>query len=184
MTLRIPRALALLALLAAAPAFAAQDCDRSDSIRTPSPDGRWIASIQHDVCGDASGAAAGITVFLSRAGDTSRGERVFITAVPRTHDEWPRARWQGDSLLQIRIPNLLEVTQAPRPEVDGVRIELVHCGDNPDDRARLARYKQDVQQWQRDVTAWAARRKQDPEGAGPRPARPEQPRLPPGLCTD
>jgi hypothetical protein len=45
-------------------------------------------------------------------------------------------------------------------------------------------YKAAVKQWQRDVTAWAARRKQDADGAGPRPPRPEEPRLSPGRCTD
>jgi hypothetical protein len=181
---RVSRGLALLALLMCAPAFAAQDCDRSDSIRTQSPDGRWVASVQHDVCASAAGAVAGITVYVSPANEESRGQRVFVTAVPRSHDEWPRVRWQGSSVLQLRVPNLLEITAPPPPQVEGIRIELVYCGDSPQDRQRLADYKGAIKQWQRDVSAWVQRRKQDAEGAGPRPVRPEEPRLPQGLCSD
>jgi len=181
---RVSRGVAWLGLLMAARAFAAQDCDRSESIRTPSPDGQWIASVQHDVCAGAAGASAGITVYVARATDESRAQRVFVTAVPGSHDDWPRVRWEGNTLLQLRVPNLLEITDPPQSQVEGIRIELVYCGDNPDDRAKLAQYKLDVKQWQRDVSAWAARRKQEPEGAGPRPVRPVEPRLPPGRCVD
>ncbi len=162
----------------------AQDCDRSESRRTPSPDGQWIASVQEEVCAGARGAAAGITVVVSSATDESRAQRVFITAVPRSRDDWARVRWEGNSLLQIRVPNLAEIAEAPKPEFAGIRIELQYCGDNPDDRAKVAQYKLDVKQWQRDVTAWVQRRKQDPDAAGPRPPRPEEPRLPPGRCAD
>ena len=85
--------------------------------------------------------------------------------------------------MEIRVPNLSEAT-APTPEFEGIRITLAYCGDNPEDRERLAAYKAAVKQWQKDVSAWAGRRKQDAEAAGPRPPRPEEPRLAPGRCVD
>jgi hypothetical protein len=81
------------------------------------------------------------------------------------------------------VPNLSEPSP-PKPEFEGIRISLAYCGDNPQDRASAAAYKAAVQQWQKDVSAWAQKRKQDPDAAGPRPPRPEEPRLAPGLCTD
>ncbi len=65
---------------------------------------------------------------------------------------------------------------------EGIRIALAYCNDNPEDRARLVAYKAAVQQWQKDVSAWAEKRKQDADAAGPRPARPEEPALSPGRC--
>jgi hypothetical protein len=41
-----------------------------------------------------------------------------------------------------------------------------------------------VKQWQKDVGAWVKRRKEDEASAGARPPRPEEPKLPPGRCTD
>lgn len=176
--------LILVSLLAwAGTARAADDCDRSESKRTPSPDGRWVASVQEEVCATGATAAAGITVIVSAATDPSQGKRVFQMAVPRSRDDWPRVRWESPTSLHLRVPNLAEVSP-PQPEYAGIRIALEYCGDNPDDRARVAAYKTAVKQWQADVSAWAQKRKQDPEAAGPRPARPEEPRVPPGRCTD
>jgi len=176
--------IALVTLLGSHRAHAAQDCDRSESRRTPSPDGRWIASVQEEVCATAQGAAAGITVVLVSAGDESKARRVFMTAVPRSRDDWPRVRWEGGETLHIRVPNLAEIPAPPQPQFEGVRIALEYCGDAPEDRQRIADYKLAVKQWQRDVSAWAAKRKEDAAAAGPRPPRPEEPRLPPGRCTD
>ena len=175
----------LLLVLAAPLACGAEEtiCERSGSITTASPDGRWTASVQEVACATATGAGAGITVELHSGRDASRVQRVFTMTVPRSRDDWPRVRWLTATALEIRVPNLAEVAP-PREEYEGVRISLAYCGDNPADRERLAAYKEGVKQWQKDVSAWVKRRNEDAAAAGPRPPRPEEPRLPPGRCTD
>ena len=158
-------------------------CDRSETKATPSPDGQWVANVQEEVCTTPTGAAAGITVVIVSTRDATRSKRVFIMPVPRSRDDWPRIRWDGPAAMEVRVPNLSEATP-PDPEFAGIRISLAWCGDNPDDRASMAAYKAAVKQWQKEVSAWAERRKQDPETAGPRPPRPEEPQLAPGRCTD
>jgi hypothetical protein len=178
------RSLLLVAAMTTGALQAAEpDCDRSESIITPSPDGRFTASVQHEVCATSTGAAAGITVVLASATDASQRRRVFIMPVPRSREEWARVHWQDAQTLAIRVPNLTEAAP-PEPQFAGIRIALVYCGDNPGDRARLAAHKAAVLQWQKDVSDWVARRKVDAVAAGARPARPEEPRLAPGRCTD
>ena len=180
------RVLITLLALGIAPAalHAAEDaCDRSGSKSTPSPDGKWVANVQEEVCATSSGAAAGITVNIASTTDPSRSRRVFIMTVPRSRDDWPRIRWEGSTAMEIRVANLSEVTP-PTPEFEGIRVSLAYCGDNPEDRQRLASYKAAVKQWQKDVSAWVQRRNQDAAAAGPRPPRPEEPRLAPGHCVD
>jgi hypothetical protein len=161
-----------------------QFCDRSVSKTTPSPEGRWIASVQEEVCTtDAGGAAAGITVVIGSAVDAGTTRRVFIMPVPRSREDWPRVRWSGPNALEIRVPNLSEPSP-PEPQWNDIRVTLAYCGDDPVARQALADYRAAVKQWQEYVSAWVARRKQDEASAGPRPPRPEEPRLPPGRCTD
>jgi len=172
----------VIAILLASPlaAHAADlECDQSETRATPSPDGHWVANVQEEVCATATGAAAGITVILVSKQDASRSKRVFMMPVPRSREEWPRIRWQSSSTMEIRVPNLAEV-KPPDAEFGGVQISLTYCGDNPDDRAQLAAYKAAVLQWQKDVSAWVKRRNEDAQAAGPRPPRPEEPRLAPG----
>jgi hypothetical protein len=159
------------------------ECERSQSIITASPDGSWTANVQEVACATPGGAAAGITVELHSIKDASQTQRVFTMPVPRSRDDWPRVRWLSATGLEIRVPNLTEAAP-PRAQYQGIGISLAYCGDNPEDRARLTAYKAAVKQWQRDVGAWVKRRKEDEAGAGPRPPRPEEPRLPPGRCTD
>jgi hypothetical protein len=160
------------------------ECDRSGSKNTPSPDGRWIASVQEEVCTtDSGGAAAGITVVLVSTADAEHRRRIFLMPVPRSRDDWPQVRWQGPAMLELRVPNLSEPSP-PEPEYEGIKVKLAFCGDNPAERAALASYKLAVKQWQKDMGAWVARRKQDESSAGERPPRPEEPRLAPGRCTD
>lgn len=175
----------LMALLGTpATVFAAETlCDRSGSKTTPSPDGQWMVNVQEEVCATATGVAAGITVILVAARDDALTKRVFIMPVPRSRDDWPRIRWLGADAMEVQVPNLAE-PNPPEPAFEGIRISLTYCNDNPQHRAQLAAYKAAVQQWQKDVTAWAALRKQDPTGAGLRPPRPEDPRLPFGRCTE
>jgi hypothetical protein len=176
--------LLMAGLLAPAGVQAAENfCDQSESRITTSPDRRWVVKVQEEVCATENGAAAGITVILAAADDAARNRRVFIMPVPRSRDDWPRIRWPAADAMEIRVPNLTEALP-PEPEYSGVRLSLVYCGDNPQDRERQAAYKAAVKQWQKDVTAWAARRKQDAEAAGARPPRPEEPRLAPGRCID
>jgi hypothetical protein len=173
----------LIALLPAAGNAAERFCDQSETTATPSPNGDWVANVQHEVCDTGNGAAAGITVVVASVKEPARSKRVFIMPVPRSRDDWPRVRWQGSQAVELRVANLSEAP-APTPEFEGIRISLSYCNDNPADRARMAAYKSAVLAWQSDVTAWAEKRKQNPDGAGPRPARPEEPRLSPGRCTD
>jgi hypothetical protein len=183
--MRTPALISLLAISwAPATLLAAEPfCDRSETKATPSPDGQWVANVQEEVCATATGAAAGITVVLASIKDPQRSRRVFIMPVPRSRDDWPRIRWQGPAAVELRVANLSEAP-APEPEFAGIRISLSFCNDNPADRARLAAWKAAVLQWQKVVTAWAERRKQDAAAAGPRPPRPEEPTLSPGRCTD
>lgn len=158
-------------------------CDRSDPKVTASADGAWVVNVQEEVCDSARGAVAGITVVLASSEDAARARRVFIMPVPRSREDWPRIRWLDATSLQIRVPNLTEAA-APEPEFEGIRILLERCGDNPADRERLAAWREAVQQWQKDVSAWVKKRDQDAAAAGPRPPRPEEPRIPPGRCQD
>ncbi len=176
----------LLALLAlpflCTTAQAAENlCDRSGSKTTPSPDGRWVAQVQEEVCATSTGAAAGITVVVESTKDPTVSRRVFIMPVPRSRDDWPQIRWDAPDAMEVRVPNMSEANP-PEPLFEGIRISLTYCGDNPADRARLVAYKAAMLQWQKDVTAWVQQRKQDPESAGPRPARPEEPVIPQGRC--
>ena len=158
-------------------------CDRSETRATPSPDGQWIANVQEEVCATPTGAAAGITVVIAAAKDPARSKRVFIMPVPRSREDWPRIRWNAPAAMEVRVANLSEA-RPPEPQFEGIRISLVYCNDNPEDRARLAAWKVAVQDWQKVVSAWVEKRKQDAQSAGPRPPRPEEPRLSPGRCAD
>lgn len=158
-------------------------CERSSSFTTPSPDGAWTASVQEEACATPTGAAAGITVELHSGKDPSRTQRVFTMAVPRSRDDWPRIRWVSATAMEIRVANLAQVSP-PRTEHEGIRISLAFCGDNPEDRARLAAWKEGVLQWQKEVSAWVKRRNEDAAAAGPRPPRPQEPVLAPGRCID
>jgi hypothetical protein len=183
-TLRSLWILACLVGAAGTVQAAEPECDRSGSKTTPSPDGKWIASVQEEVCTTTRGdAAAGITVVLVSAMDAEHRGRIFLMPVPRSRDDWPRVRWQGTALVEVRVPNLSE-PNPPQPEYEGIKVQLAYCGDNPADRETLAKYKAAVKEWQSVVSAWVARRKQNESTAGPRPPRPEEPRLPPGRCTD
>jgi hypothetical protein len=183
--MRIHLLTTLLATCLLAPHLQAAEnlCDRSGSKATPSPDGRWVANVQEEVCATPSGAAAGITVVIESTGDPTLSRRVFIMPVPRSRDDWPRIRWDAPDAMEVRVPNMSEANP-PEPTFEGIRIFLTYCGDNPADRTRLVAYKAAVQRWQKDVTAWAQQRKQNPDSAGPRPPRPEEPVITPGRCTD
>ncbi len=180
--MRIVAATLLFALTATAGA-AENFCDRSGSKSTPSPDGRWIAHVQEEVCATANGAAAGITVLITSVADPEQSKRVFIMPVPRSKDDWPRVQWNGTHAIELRVPNLAEPSP-PEPEFAGIRITMAYCGDNPAHRDEMAAYKAAVKQWQKDVTAWADLRKREPEAAGARPPRPTEPNLPRGRCVD
>ncbi len=159
-------------------------CDRSETKATPSPDGQWVANVQEEVCDTPTGAAAGITVVIASAKDPEHGKRVFIMPVPRSRDDWPRIRWQGSKAVELRVANLSEAPAPNPPTYEGIRNSLAYCGYNPEARESLVASKDAVQQWQQDVSAWAEKRKQNADAAGPRPPRPEEPRLSAGRCTD
>ena len=177
--------IALLAMASVPATLHAEEplCDRSETKATPSPDGKWVANVQEEVCATPTGTAAGITVVIVSTKDAEHSQRVFIMPVPRSRDDWPRIRWDSPTAMEVRVPNLSEPSP-PKPEYEGIHISLAYCGDNPADRASAAAYKAAVKQWQQDVTAWAQRRKQNADTAGTRPPRPEEPHLTPGQCSD
>jgi hypothetical protein len=177
---------ALLALVLPSVPLAAAErvCDQSDPVVTPSPDGRWAASVQHQVCEtDAGGVAAAITVFVGAPGAALQGGRVAATAVPRSHAEWPRVVWRSGSQLEVWVPNLAQVLETTSGYRE-VAVALKYCQDDPDARAQVARYKVEMQRWMEAVTRWVELRNTDPQAAGARPQRPEEPRIQPRACSD
>jgi hypothetical protein len=181
--MRLPFMLMLAALMPAAAAAAERICDQSETKATPAPGGEWVANVQHEVCDTGNGAGAAITVIIASLKDPAKSRRVFMMPVPRSRDDWPKVRWDSATAVELRVANLSEAP-APEPQYEGIRISLVYCNDNPSDRAAVVAYKAAVLQWQKDVTAWNDKRKQNADAAGARPPRPEEPRLSPGRCTD
>ncbi len=165
-------------------AAAEQVCEQSEATVSPSPDGRLAASVQHQVCAtEAGGVAAAVTVFIGEAAAPLQGSRVVAIAVPRSREEWPLAVWRGNQALEVWVPNLAKVL-AVSPAYRNVSVALKYCGDDPGHRARVAQHQLDTQQWMQAVTRWNELRKQDPQGAGPRPPRPAEPDTTPRACDD
>lgn len=181
------RAACLLAALGSSPALvsaAERVCDQSDPQVQVAPGGRLASSIQHQVCETAAGGvAAAVTVFVGDAAKPLEGTRVLAVPVPRTREQWPRAVWRSPSTLELWVPNLTEVMES-RADASGVDVKLRYCGDDPHARERVARHEADLEAWKQAVTRWAAQRRDDPQRAGPRPARPEEPRRQSRACTD
>ncbi len=181
--MRIATLLLLVLMLAPVCGWAAEvaDCEHSGTKSVPSPDGRWIATVQEDVCATGTGTAAGVDVDLTLSGDSTHRRRVFSMRVPRTRDEWPRVLWKSPTVMEIWVPNLAEIGMQV-PELEGVRIDLKYCGDNPEERAQRDAYRIALEQWMKDTTAWVEQRKRDPDFKAPRPRRPEEPALSATTC--
>lgn len=159
-------------------------CEQSEQALTPSPAGRWEASVQHQVCEtEAGGVAAAVTVFVGAPGAALQGNRVAAIAVPRTREEWPRVIWRGETKLEIWVPNFAQVLDSADAYRD-VTVALRYCADDPDARALVARHQLDLQEWMKAVSRWNELRKSDPGAAGARPARPAEPRVERGACRD
>lgn len=179
-----PWLLLSLGMSSGAVTAAERACDQSESTVVPSPGGSLAASVQHQVCDTASGGvSAAITVFVGSAAEPLRGERVVSVAVPRSRDEWPRAVWRGEHALEVWVPNLANVLES-KSQHGEVAVALKYCADDPQARARVAQHAVDLQQWMEAVSRWAELRRSDPEGAGLRPPRPEEPRVLVRACTD
>ena len=171
-------ALAPYVCIAAEPA-----CEQSEASVTPSPQGGWAASVQHQVCDTGGRAAAAVTVFVGPPAAPLQGSRVAAVAVPRSRDEWPRAFWRSESRLEIWVPNLASVLETAAKHGE-VTVVLRYCDDDPAARAQVAQYAADLQAWMAAVSRWSEQRKTDPEGAGARPERPQEPRVTRHPCTD
>ena len=173
---RYRKVLCILALLCLAPhgRAAEQVCDGSEPMATPSPKGGWTASVQERVCSTDRGAAAAVMVTVAQKDAPTAGERVVSIAVPRSRDEWPRVVWRSETSLEVWVPNFAHVLEV-KPAFRDVTVALKYCADDPDARASVAQHQVDVKRWQETVTRWAALRKTDPEGVGPRPPRPVEP---------
>lgn len=176
-------AAALLAVAAAVPA-AERQCEQSESTVVAAPDGRHAASVQHQVCATAAGGvAAAITVFVGDAAAPLTGGRVLSVAVPPSRSEWPRAVWRDARSLEVWVPNFAKILESREAHGD-VRVMLRYCAGDPDARERVARHEADLQQWMQAVSRWAAQRREDPASVGPRPPRPEEPRVIKRPCSD
>jgi hypothetical protein len=182
---RLPLVLLFAAMLLSGFADTAERaCEQSESTVTQSPSGRLAASVQHQVCETAAGgAAAAVTVFVGESAVPLQGARVAAIAVPRSREEWPRVVWRTDSSLEVWVPNLAQVLETV-PSRGDVSITLKYCADDPEARARVAQYQTDLQQWMAAVSRWNELRQRDAAAAGPRPARPEEPRGTSRPCRD
>ena len=173
-----------LAVAPHAAVAAERACDQSESTVVPAPRGSLAASVQHQVCEtDSGGVSAAITVYVGEAAAPLKGERLVSVAVPRSRDEWPRAVWRGEHALEVWVPNLANVLEA-KPRYGNVTVALKYCADDPVARARVAQHAVDLEQWMESVSRWAERRRDNPDAAGPRPPRPQEPRLAARACTD
>ena len=175
----------LLLLLAPACGWAAEqaDCEHSGARLAESPDKRWVATVQEEVCDAGGVAAAGVVVDLAASADATHAQRIFSMAVRRARDEWPRVLWKSATRIELWVPNRA-VIGMQKTEAQGIHIELKYCGDNPQERAQLAQFQADFKQWMSDTTAWAQRKKLDPALAEPRPKRPVEPRFSPDTCAN
>ena len=165
----------LLLTLAVVPlAGWAADCEHSDEKTYASPDGKWVATVQEEVCAVGTGTAAGVMVDLAPAADASHATRVLNIRVPRSRDLWPRVIWKAPTVMELWVPNRAEI-MAQASSANGVQIQLEYCGDNPAERAQVVEYQAALKQWMKDTTEWAQKRKQDPTFNEPRPKRPVEP---------
>jgi hypothetical protein len=174
----------LLALGSVTASGAALECEQSEATITPAPGGQLEASVLHRVCATSTGAAAAVSVYVGPAGVAqAQGERVAAVAVPRSRDQWPRAVWRSETLLEVWVPNLANVLEV-RPAWRDVQVQLKYCGDDPAERAAVAQYQVDLKEWMAAVTRWNEARFLDAEAAGPRPVRPREPDAKPRACRD
>lgn len=169
-----------LLLMASASAWAV-DCDHSGAKTTQSPDGRWVATVQEEVCATDKGTAAGVNVDLAPTDDPAHRTRIFSISVPRSRDEWPRVVWKGATSMEVWVPNLAEIILQPT-DTESVHVDLKYCGDNPAERAKRTQYQAALKQWMKDTTAWLQQKKSEPNSTAPRPKRPEEPALTSSTC--
>lgn len=177
----------LLTLVCAPVASWAQDsshdCEHAGTKTYESPDKRWIATVQEEVCAIGNRTGAGIMVDLALASDASHAKRMFNMRVPRSRDLWPRVIWKDPATMEIWAPNRGEI-MAQQSQFDGVQVQLKYCGDNPAERAQVAEYQAAVKQWMKDTTEWAQKRKADPAFSEPRPKRPVEPNYSSDSCAN
>ena len=174
----------LLALGPIAASGAESACEQSEATITPAPRGTLEASVLHRVCATSTGgAAAAVTIYVGPTGAAQQGERVAAVAVPRSRDQWPRAVWRSQSLLEVWVPNLANVLEV-RPAYRDVQVQLKYCGDDPAERAAVAQHQVDLKEWMAAVTRWNEARQLDPAAAGSRPVQPREPDARPRACRD
>jgi hypothetical protein len=159
----------------------AHECEHSGTKMYPSPDGRWVATVQEEVCAIGNSTGAGIMVDLVSSADSSHGKRVFNMRVPSSRDRWPRVVWKSPTVMELWAPNRAEIS-VQESAFDGVQIQLRYCGDNPAERAQVGEYQTALKQWMHDTTEWAQKKKQNPGFSEPRPKRPEEPRYSSDSC--
>jgi hypothetical protein len=183
--MRIATAALLAAMLMPAGAMAEEvtDCEHSAAKTYPSPDGKWVASVQEEVCAVGNRAAAAVNVDVARVSDPKHVGRVFSMAVPRSRDQWPRVIWKSETAMEVWAPNRAHIVK-PVTSVGDLQVELKYCGDNPAERAQVAEYQAAFKKWMQDTTAWAEKRKRDPSDPAPRPKRPVEPNYSSDSCAN
>lgn len=174
-----------LLLAASGPSLGAgAECEQSEALITPAPQGQLEASVLHRVCATSTGGvAAAVTVYVGAPGAALQGERVAAIAVPPSREQWPRVVWRSPLRLEVWVPNLANVLEV-RPAYRDVQVQLRYCDDDPAARAAVAQYEADMKDWMAAVTRWNEARQVDPVAAGTRPARPRQPDMTPRACRD
>jgi hypothetical protein len=161
----------------------AHDCEHSGEKTFASPDERWVATVQEEVCAIGTRAGAGIMVDLALKSDAKHAKRMLNLRVPRSRELWPRVIWKSPTTMEVWVPNRAEI-MAQQLQFDGVQIQLKYCGDNPAERAQKTDYEAAVKQWMKDTTGWAQKKKQDPQFSEPRPKRPVEPAYSSESCTN
>ncbi len=185
MAVRIDFLLLLSFILAPACGSAAEqaNCEHSGERTAISPDGRWVATVLEEIC-DANGVASGgVVVDLAMSADATHAQRIFSMYVPRSRDEWPKVLWKSSSQLELWVPNRSAIAMQ-KAESQGIQVQLKYCGDNPEERARVAEFQAAFKKWMSDTTGWVERKKRDPNLSEPRPKRPVEPTYSPDTCTD
>ncbi len=85
------------------------DCEHAGTKTYESPDERWVATVQEEVCAIGNRTGAGIMVDLALASDASHAKRVFNMRVPRSRDQWPRVIWKSPTTMELWAPNRAEI---------------------------------------------------------------------------
>ncbi len=140
----LPTRQLLVLLLVFAPLAA---CNRQQCTRTwtssgvNSPDGKWTARVQQDVC-ETGLSSTEIAVVV---------QRVSSSVVLRPSGQWRDPaliglRWLGSETLEVSVPNRSVFTEEPSAPA-GIRIRVRYENDDPADRAGWLKWREQYIDW-------------------------------------